>query len=513
MLSVIVSVALAAAAPSASEITVHSGAELARLAGSTPARGALALDAGEAAVVELAAPLAARSIGFWWTGELGRAEVELLAADGAPLGAWPLVEDRARAPERSERAAERPAGPRRVSTLLHAYAAPVARVRIALVGPSQLDDLVGVWIAGGDAVATGTQDGVLASTSSGYRKPPVYGREAWSAALPSCLPSYCPTTHVAVHHTGSPAEYLSPTFDQCALNVLACQTFQMLTDGTCDIAYNYLICPHGDVFEGALGGDDVVVEHDGQDCGSMAVALMGDFHPPFDQVPNDAVLDSLARLAAWKLDQAGASPGCPAPYGVHGDVPGVFGMREVDPAAESPGDQVVARLDEVRASVAWELGSVHPGPRATPRAGCTHPGPPLSLLPGDGAPSLGQSLVVEVDDPTGAAGLSPTDTFAFLFYSLRPAVGGDPCGTPFPIFGPDGGPGELLIDFAPPYLFHVEGPRPWGGPGQPASFTIPVPCDPSLEFLELFLQASLVDVSEAPERYVATDAVDLVLGR
>ncbi|MFK5956750.1 MAG: N-acetylmuramoyl-L-alanine amidase, partial [Planctomycetota bacterium] len=115
--------------------------------------------------------------------------------------------------------------------------------------------------------------------------------------------------------------------------------------------YNYLICPHGDIFEGRGGGDDVRGAHDGFNCGSMGVAMMGYFHPPYNQTLNLAMQDAFVNLAAWKCDQQNIDPLGTSWYaGFGANQSNLFGHRDVSSTA-CPGDLAYAELPQLRLQV------------------------------------------------------------------------------------------------------------------------------------------------------------------
>lgn len=134
--------------------------------------------------------------------------------------------------------------------------------------------------------------------STVYPKPPVVSRAQW-CTHPDCNYTgvdYHPVTHLVVHHTVSN----NGTTDWAA-NVRAIWTYHTFSRGWGDIGYNYLVDPNGVIYEGHLGGDDVVGTHaSGANRGSMGVALLGTFT---DVPPPEAMLNAVAELLAWKVSQ------------------------------------------------------------------------------------------------------------------------------------------------------------------------------------------------------------------
>lgn len=190
----------------------------------------------------------------------------------------------------------------------------------------------------------------------GYPKPPVVSRAVW-CTNPACNYSgldYEPVTHLILHHTVS----CSSTGDWAAL-MRAIWQFHTFTRGWGDIGYNYLVDPNGVLYEGHLGGDDVVGTHAaGANAGSMALSLMCDYT---SVVPSQAMLNSAAALFAWKADQkkidvfdAGRMPN------LDWGVPKLMGHRDVYGTTACPGDKAHALLPWLRNEVAKRIGFVSP---------------------------------------------------------------------------------------------------------------------------------------------------------
>src|SRR5690606_21603494 len=100
----------------------------------------------------------------------------------------------------------------------------------------------------------------LQQATNAYPKPPVIPRIAWCND-PACNYSdglrYEPVTHLILHHT------VTTSSDDSAATVRAIWKFHTFTRGWGDIGYNYLVDINGVIFEGHLGGDDVVGTHSG----------------------------------------------------------------------------------------------------------------------------------------------------------------------------------------------------------------------------------------------------------
>ena len=193
--------------------------------------------------------------------------------------------------------------------------------------------------------------------SSAYPKPFVISRDVWCTD-PRCDYSdgleYEPVTHLILHHTVS-----GSNGDSAAL-VRAVWAFHTITRGWGDIGYNYLADTDGVLFEGHLGGDDVVGIHSrNANSGSMALALIGSYSVV---KPPEPMVESAVNLFAWKADQKNidvfdASNTLPnVPYGL----PNLMGHRDVEGTTECPGDVAHAMLPAIRDEIAKRIGLVSP---------------------------------------------------------------------------------------------------------------------------------------------------------
>ncbi len=296
----------------------------------------------------IGAPLDIRSVGFWWQGELIDAEVQLIDVDGGQSPLYPIVEDHDLGPDHA--GAVGLAADRKVSSLTHHYDAASFAVRLTLPDVSALEELNVIWVPWQDS--TIQQPSPKSSGSArGYPKPSVYSRSSWSADPPQCNSSYCSVTHIALHHTAGASEYNSPNWSTSASNVKSIQSYHMYTRGWCDIGYNYLIDVHGYIFEGRGGGADIRGAHDGYNCGSMGVAMMGYFHTPHNQTLTTSMKNAFCELGAWKCDQKNINPLGSAWYsGYGGSMTTIYGHRNVSSTA-CPGDLAYAQLPSLRQDI------------------------------------------------------------------------------------------------------------------------------------------------------------------
>jgi len=202
-----------------------------------------------------------------------------------------------------------------------------------------------------------TAQSIGGTAADSYPKPLVISRDVW------CTDSRCnytegleyqPITHLILHHT------VSGSSGDSAATVRAIWAYHALTRGWDDIGYNFLTDTAGVIYEGHLGGDDVVGIHAGNaNAGSMALALIGTYsvvEPPQPMV--EAAID----MFAWKADQKDidvfdASNALP---NVAWGLPHIMGHRDVYGTTECPGDDAHAMIPAIRDEVAARIGLVSP---------------------------------------------------------------------------------------------------------------------------------------------------------
>jgi uncharacterized protein with LGFP repeats len=229
--------------------------------------------------------------------------------------------------------------------------APVRDVRLSLVdaGTSASDATFGA--------TTGTT-----TAPAPYARPGIVNRAAWGAdeSLRSynadCdVPKYGSTIKAAfVHHTAGSNTYTS---DQSAAIVRGIYAFHVKSRGWCDIGYNFLVDRFGRIFEGRYGGITlpVVGAHtENYNTDSFGVSLMGDFTTT---EPSAAIMESAAKLLAWKLDGNYRNPN--GTVVMNGTTLSVISGHRDTKATECPGSKVYAKLPALRSRV-WTLmgGSV-----------------------------------------------------------------------------------------------------------------------------------------------------------
>ncbi len=139
-------------------------------------------------------------------------------------------------------------------------------------------------------------------------RPTIIRRRQWGAneRLRNCNPSYASRLKVAfVHHTVNSNSYSASQSDDIVRGIYHYHT---QTRGYCDIAYNFLVDRYGKIFEGRAGGITrpvVPAATMGFNSGSTAVSAIGNFE---SASPTSAMVSSIQRLLAWRLDVAHINP-------------------------------------------------------------------------------------------------------------------------------------------------------------------------------------------------------------
>ncbi len=194
----------------------------------------------------------------------------------------------------------------------------------------------------------------LQQAGGGYPKPPVISRAQWCTHTRCNYTGvqYASVTHLIVHHTVS-----NNSTSDWAANVRAIWTYHTFQKDWGDIGYNYLIDPDGNIYEGHLGGDDVIGTHAAAgNRGGMGVALLGEFG---SIKPSAAMIDALVELLAWKADQKNIDLWDSSAFlGLdHGNLH-LIGHRDVYGTTACPGALAHHEIDEIRARVAAKINFI-----------------------------------------------------------------------------------------------------------------------------------------------------------
>jgi hypothetical protein len=165
-------------------------------------------------------------------------------------------------------------------------------------------------------------DPMPAATTSTVASPTVVTRAGWGAdecARESGYPSYGSAVKVMfVHHTDTTNNYSCTDSPAIVRGIYA----EHLNQGWRDLGYNFLVDKCGTIFEGRFGGMALPVvgaQTYGFNTNSMGVAAIGTYTDLSGgdstastfpgATPSQAMLASIARLAAWKFGMTGVNPG------------------------------------------------------------------------------------------------------------------------------------------------------------------------------------------------------------
>nr|WP_321170600.1 FG-GAP-like repeat-containing protein [Streptomyces sp. Je 1-369] len=311
-----------------------------------------------------------------WVGPSDGVEVRVVAADGSAGAELPeglevnLVDPGVTAKEAKNPAldggtgAARTAGGKSAQGTARGTAQGTAMAPAAFAAaPSDPTDPTGAPPSPAEPDPTPTKPTAPPSTVT---KPPVIGRAAWGADESEVKgpPEYIEKVKaVFVHHTVGSNDYSCAESPSLVRGIM---TYHLETEHWNDLGYNFLVDKCGQVFEGRAGGVDLPVRGahtDGFDGDSAGIAVLGDFEgdPATDKPagrPSRAALESVARVAAWKLGQYGGDPAGKVTLTAAGDT-GVW--KKGDQASLNtisghkdghatlcPGKNLYAKLGEIR---------------------------------------------------------------------------------------------------------------------------------------------------------------------
>ncbi|MER5602899.1 N-acetylmuramoyl-L-alanine amidase [Streptomyces sp. NPDC002265] len=226
-------------------------------------------------------------------------------------------------------------------------------------------------------------DPTPAATVSTVAPPTVVTRAGWGAdecARESGYPSYGSAVKAMfVHHTDTTNNYSCADSPAIVRGIYA----EHLNQGWRDLGYNFLVDKCGTIFEGRFGGMALPVvgaQTYGFNTNSMGVAAIGTYTDLSGgdstastftgAAPSQAMLGSIARIAAWKFGMTGVNPGtgtASLPEGAddsYGFTLGksysfnaISGHRNGF-ATDCPGNQLYNALSTIRSYAAGPVGAV-----------------------------------------------------------------------------------------------------------------------------------------------------------
>ncbi|SDK76255.1 FG-GAP-like repeat-containing protein [Streptomyces indicus] len=256
---------------------------------------------------------------------------------------------------------------------------------------------------------------VPAPLPSKVARPPIIPQSQWAdpEVEHNGTPEYnAEIKAVVVHHTGVDVDNSTSCKDSAA-QIRAHQEAH-IAKGYFDIGYNFLVDKCGQIFEGRSGGVDLPVKgaHDyGFNTDTLGIAFLGNTETA---PPTRAALDSIARIAAWRLGQYNVSPNSNVTLTSAGDLtqgnkiakgtsitlPRVFGHRDTN-STLCPGKGLYAKLGQIRAFAARPgISHALPTTDIRPAAGTLRDGL-AELVVGAPRASSGGSVIVAPGRTTG----------------------------------------------------------------------------------------------------------------
>lgn len=199
------------------------------------------------------------------------------------------------------------------------------------------------------------------------QRPPIISREEWGANLTyggveaganEWIPEFVDVEHVIIHHAET-SNFRDPLSE-----IRSIHYYHAITRGWGDIGYNYLVDFMGNVYEGRIGGDNVVGGHAYQYAyGSSGICAMGSFTV---ESATPEMLAGLIWITAWASRYL--DPLAKADFHERPNLPTICGHRDVNDSA-CPGDGLYADLDYLRGAVAEVLTGARetiPNPQYSP---------------------------------------------------------------------------------------------------------------------------------------------------
>ncbi|MEU6774171.1 N-acetylmuramoyl-L-alanine amidase [Streptomyces sp. NPDC046759] len=226
-------------------------------------------------------------------------------------------------------------------------------------------------------------DPMPAATTSTVTPPTVVTRAGWGAdecARESGYPTYGSGVKVMfVHHTDTTNNYSCADSPAIVRGIYA----EHLNQGWRDLGYNFLVDKCGTIFEGRFGGMALPVvgaQTYGFNTNSMGVAAIGTYTDLSGgdstastfggAAPSQAMLASIARIAAWKFGMTDVNPGTATAslpegasdsygfkLGTSYSFNAISGHRNGF-ATDCPGNQLYNALSTIRSYAAGPVGAV-----------------------------------------------------------------------------------------------------------------------------------------------------------
>lgn len=259
---------------------------------------------------------------------------------------------------------------------------PPVGASLTFVRISVADTSAGLRVTGflGERIGKRTGSPVFAAGPLG---PYIIPRSVWWGDLPpeelnspGWTPSYQNITHALIHHTVTANNPPNPP-----QVVRSIWLYHAKVREWGDIGYNFLIDHFGNIYHGRynpeLDTEDVIGAHArGYNAGSMGVALIGQFHPSYEDPPAGepalSALRSTESLLAWRFQQRHLDPLGQATL-VDKFICRIAGHRDVGDSV-CPGDTLYALLPAMRTNVHTLMASTY-----TLKVNSSNPGSGVSV--------------------------------------------------------------------------------------------------------------------------------------
>ncbi|MEJ7762888.1 MAG: SH3 domain-containing protein [Thermomicrobiales bacterium] len=296
------------------------------------------------------------AVGAHWSGDVAFPVLVELAfsADGAsftdPVTVAAQEEDAGR-PDRNGRY---------YADLAFADAARFVRYR-TLDGNGEPAAVAGFALTYIDASPGPSMEGVYATAlEHSVARPPIISRAAWGAneayrydqTGEIWTPEYRTVEHVIIHHTET------TNFQDPLIALRSIYYYHAVTRGWGDIGYNYLVDYMGNVYEGRVGGENVVGGHAYQYAeGSSGIGTIGNFSFVDTTPEAQTGIVWITSYAARTLDPLASKPFQQVP-----NVPTICAHRDVTQTS-CPGDFLYDDLATIRQYAAAIIdGGANPAP-------------------------------------------------------------------------------------------------------------------------------------------------------
>ena len=178
----------------------------------------------------------------------------------------------------------------------------------------------------------GRETSIPAGLRASLPRPPVTPRATWGARAASDSYTEHQPTRLIVHHSSSPTQ----ASYQGATTIRGIQNYHMDSRHWIDIGYHFLIGPDGVVYEGRP--ESAVGAHCIPNPDKLGICVIGNFHPPSDEVTTAVQRARLVELLAYLAGKHAIAP------------EGIQGHREYM-TTDCPGQRLFDALPQIREEV------------------------------------------------------------------------------------------------------------------------------------------------------------------